>query len=132
MARLAYEVDLNIGILADVRTLVLCGAQRPTAFFAYPGKPSLPEAPGTAVLDLADIGMDIPGTLAALAAEIGTLPPLPADALQPLLRQGDTDASDAVPTLFRQVSGEVGWLRCVCWTWAARRADPRASAAGRG
>ena len=84
MSRLAYEVDLNIGILADVRTLVLCGAQRPTAFFAYPGKPSLPEAPGTAVLDLADIAMDIPGTLAALAAEIGSLPDLPADALQPL------------------------------------------------
>lgn len=84
MARLAYEVDLNIGILADVRTLVLCGAQRPTAFFAYPGKPSLPEAPGTAVLDLADISMDIPGTLAALAAEIGSLPDLPAEALQPL------------------------------------------------
>ena len=53
MSRLAYEVDLNSAILADVKTLVLCGAQRPTAFFAYPGKPSLPEAPGTAVLELA-------------------------------------------------------------------------------
>lgn len=84
MARLAYEVDLNIALLADVKTLVLCGAQRPTAFFAYPGKPSLPEAPGTAVLDLADITMDIPGTLAALAAEIGALPDLAADARQPL------------------------------------------------
>lgn len=84
MARLAYEVDLNIAILADVSTLILCGAQRPTAFFAYPGKPSLPEAPGTAVLDLADITMDIPATLAALAAEIGALPDLPTDALQPL------------------------------------------------
>ncbi|TXI01509.1 MAG: acetolactate synthase large subunit [Pseudorhodobacter sp.] len=84
MDRLAYEVDLNIAILADVKTLVLCGAQRPTAFFAYPGKPSLPEAPGTAILDLADITMDIPGTLAALAAEIGPLPDLAPDALQPL------------------------------------------------
>lgn len=84
MARLLYEVDLNIDILADVKTLVLCGAQRPTAFFAYPGKPSLPEAPGTTVLDLADITMDIPATLAAMAAEIGALPDLPANALQSL------------------------------------------------
>ena len=85
MDRLAYEVDLNIAILADVKTLVLCGAQRPTAFFAYPGKPSLPEAPGTAVLELADITMDIPGTLDALATALGPLPDLPADSLQPLV-----------------------------------------------
>lgn len=87
MQRLAYEVDLNIEILARVKTLVLCGAQRPTAFFAYPGKPSLPEAPGTVVLELADLTMDVPGTLAALAAEIGVLPPLPDAALQPLALQ---------------------------------------------
>jgi acetolactate synthase-1/2/3 large subunit len=84
MARLAYEVDLNSAILADVKTLVLCGAQRPTAFFAYPGKPSLPEAPGTAVLELADIAMDIPATLAAMADAIGPLPNLAPDARQPL------------------------------------------------
>ena len=82
--RLAYEVDMNMAILADVKTLILCGAQRPTAFFAYPGKPSLPEAPGTAVFELADGGMDIPGTLAALAAEIGLTAPLAAGALQTL------------------------------------------------
>jgi acetolactate synthase-1/2/3 large subunit len=84
MARLAYEVDLNSAILADVKTLVLCGAQRPTAFFAYPGKPSLPEAPGTAVLELADLTMDIPATLAAMADAIGPLPDLAPDARQPL------------------------------------------------
>lgn len=84
MQRLAYEVDLNIAILADVKTLVLCGAQRPTAFFAYPGKPSLPEAPGTAVLELADITMDIPATLAALADCLGLTAPLAADARQVL------------------------------------------------
>lgn len=84
MTRLAYEIDLNITLLADVRTLVLCGAQRPTAFFAYPGKPSLPETPGTTIFDLADITMDIPGTLTAIASAIGALPDLPAEALQPL------------------------------------------------
>jgi acetolactate synthase-1/2/3 large subunit len=92
MQRLAYEVDQNLAIMADVRVLVLCGAARPTAFFAYPGKPSLNEAPGTAVLDLCSIDMDIGWTLDALADAVGVdgepvdlgaldLPPLPTGAL---------------------------------------------------
>ena len=71
MLRLAYEVDANLQIMADIPTLVLCGAQRPTAFFAYPGKPSLNEAPGTSVLDLCATDMDIGWTLQALAEVTG-------------------------------------------------------------
>jgi len=71
MQRLAYEVDANAEILAKVQTLVLCGAARPTAFFAYPGKPSLNEAPGTRVLTLCGIDMDIGWTLGALLDELG-------------------------------------------------------------
>jgi acetolactate synthase-1/2/3 large subunit len=71
MQRLVYEVDANLAIMADVTTLVLCGAGRPTAFFAYPGKPSLNEAPGTAVLELCGGDMDIGWTLEALLAEVG-------------------------------------------------------------
>ncbi len=71
LTRLAYEVDPNRAILADVKTLVLVGAQRPTAFFAYPGKPSLNEAPGTKVLALASLEMDVAGTLHALEAAVG-------------------------------------------------------------
>ena len=70
MQRLAYEVDANLDIMADVRVLVLCGAARPTAFFAYPNKPSLNEAPGTAVLDLCSIDMDIGWALLALAEAV--------------------------------------------------------------
>ncbi|MBC7740364.1 MAG: acetolactate synthase large subunit, partial [Candidatus Saccharibacteria bacterium] len=69
--RLVYEVDANLAIMADVQTLVLCGAARPTAFFAYPGKPSLNEAPGTAVLDLCSIDMDVPWVLGALLDAVG-------------------------------------------------------------
>ncbi len=84
--RLAYEVDANLAILADVATLVLVGAPRPTAFFAYPGKPSLNEAPGTNVLDLARIDMDLDWTLRALAAAVGAEGPvLGADAFMPLV-----------------------------------------------
>jgi len=92
MDRLVYEVDPNLAIMADVRVLVLCGAARPTAFFAYPNKPSLNEAPGTAVLDLCSIEMDIGWTLRALAEAVEAdqdpvdlvplaLPPLPTGAL---------------------------------------------------
>jgi acetolactate synthase-1/2/3 large subunit len=79
MERLAYEVDANLQIMAGISTLVLCGAPRPTAFFAYPGKPSLNEAPGTAVLDLCAIDMDIGWTLEALAEAVGEADLEPSD-----------------------------------------------------
>lgn len=84
-ARLAYEVDQNLGIMADVKALVLVGAQRPTAFFAYPGKPSLNEAPGTKVLALASAEMDLEGVLLALEEAVGARGlPLGPEAFVPL------------------------------------------------
>ena len=71
MQRLAYEVDTNVGILADKQVLVLCGTQRPTAFFAYPGKPSLPEAPDCRVIELCSIDMDYAWTLQEIAQGVG-------------------------------------------------------------
>ena len=85
LTRLAYEVDQNLGIMADVQALVLVGAERPTAFFAYPGKPSLNEAPGTRVVELAHAEMDLDWTLHALAAAVGAEGvALGADAFVPL------------------------------------------------
>ena len=95
MQRMAYEVDTNLALLAEVSCLVLCGAARPTAFFAYPGKPSLPEAPGAHVIELCSFDMDCDWTLRALAEAVGAgavtlqaedyvkmdLPPLPKGAL---------------------------------------------------
>lgn len=69
--RLAYGVDDNAAVLKDVKHMVLVGAQRPTNFFAYPGKASLPEAPGTAVHDLCSRSMDVGYTLNALAQALG-------------------------------------------------------------
>ena len=79
LQRLAYEVDANVAILADVATLVLCGAGRPTAFFAYPDKPSLNEAPGCRVLDLCAIDMDIDWVLRQLLEVVGEVALEPAD-----------------------------------------------------
>ncbi len=95
LARMAYEVDANVALMADMPVLVLCGAPRPTAFFAYPGKPSLPEAPGCLVIELCPIDMDYAWALHALCAAVGAqdevlpeaafhllnLPPLPTGAM---------------------------------------------------
>ncbi len=84
MQRLAYEVDTNVGILADKSVLVLCGTQRPTAFFAYPGKPSLPESPDCRVIELCSIDMDYAWTLQEIARELGAEGDLPLGAFQEL------------------------------------------------
>ena len=69
--RLAYHVDMNSEILAGTETLVLCGAARPVSFFAYPGKPSLPEPPDCRVIELCDARMDYLWALNALADAVG-------------------------------------------------------------
>jgi len=83
MARMVYPVDANVALLADRKTIVLCGATRPTSFFAYPGKPSLPEAPGSHLIPLCDPEMDAAWTLGALAEELGA-GTTPAGTLTPL------------------------------------------------
>ncbi len=93
--RMAYRVADNIPLLADIQTLVLCGADRPASFFAYPNMPSVPEPPGCNIIDLCAPGMDYAWALTALAAEVGAqeltltaddlqllaLPPLPSGTL---------------------------------------------------
>jgi acetolactate synthase I/II/III large subunit len=69
--RMAYRIEDNAALLADVPALVLCGTTRPAGFFAYPGKPSTPDHPDTRLIDLCARDMDIGWTLAALAAELG-------------------------------------------------------------
>jgi acetolactate synthase I/II/III large subunit len=84
LQRLAYEVDTNLTILSDKSVLVLCGTQRPTAFFAYPNKPSLPESPDCRVIELCSIDMDYAYTLRALAEAVGAAHDLPDTTFQPL------------------------------------------------
>src|SRR5208282_1322595 len=44
--RVPYPVDHALAALKDVQHLILVGARTPTAFFGYPGKPSLMTPPG--------------------------------------------------------------------------------------
>ncbi len=85
MDRLAYRIEDNLRILADVSTLVLCGTTRPAGFFAYPGKPSLPENPDGRVIDLCGPDQDYEQTLMILADHLNAADaPLPDAAFQSL------------------------------------------------
>ena len=68
---LPYAVAPKVEMLADITSLTLIGTERPVTFFAYPGKPSLPEPPGTPVHTLCRPEMDIAWTLDALANATG-------------------------------------------------------------
>jgi acetolactate synthase-1/2/3 large subunit len=89
-----YPVDLAGAFLAGTRTIVLLGADRPVNFFAYPGKPSVPDPAGAAILELCPPEGDVVGTLDHLARaanaegqvprrRAGTRPDRPAGAITP-------------------------------------------------
>lgn len=65
--QLPYPVAPKIARLEGTQSITLCGTDRPVAFFAYPGKPSVPEPAGCHINDLCMPDMDIEWTLHALA-----------------------------------------------------------------
>lgn len=95
--RMPYVVDEALAVTRDIRHLVLVGCQRPVAFFAYPGKPSLliPESCRTHLL--APNGADLMAALEALAKALGAADAEPArePPVRPPLREGRLDA-DAI------------------------------------
>ena len=88
--RIPYPVDQAIALLAGVQDLILVGAKPPVAFFAYPGKPSRLEPPGTRICELARADQDVPGALAALrdALDAGSAVPGRAPSSRPALPGG--------------------------------------------
>lgn len=71
IARLAYLGEMAAAQLDGCRHLVLLGARRPVAFFAYPGRPGDLVPDGCAVCELAPPGVDAAGALAALVDRLG-------------------------------------------------------------
>lgn len=71
VGRIPYPVDEAVDELAGFRNLILVGAKPPTAFFAYPDRPSLLFAPGTTLHELARIDQDADYALSALADSLG-------------------------------------------------------------
>lgn len=67
VTRLPYPVDEAVAALAGTTQLVLAGALRPVAFFAYPGKPGVPEPAGCTLHSLATPAEDAVEALERLA-----------------------------------------------------------------
>jgi len=68
--RIPYVVDRAVDMLAGTKHVILVAAKPPTAFFAYPGKPSLVYPPDANVMTLARPEDDVLHALEALAEEV--------------------------------------------------------------
>jgi acetolactate synthase-1/2/3 large subunit len=69
--RVPYPVDRALATLAGLKHIVLAGAVKPVAFFAYPGKPGYLFPPDATVHVLARPDQDLVEALARLADEFG-------------------------------------------------------------
>jgi acetolactate synthase-1/2/3 large subunit len=69
--RIPYPIDAALTFLKDFRALVLVGAKRPVAFFAYPGKPSFLPSNACRITELATVEDDIVAALEALVERVG-------------------------------------------------------------
>ena len=76
--RIPYVVDQALKVMQDAGDMVLVGARRPVAFFAYPNKPSLLSPDSARSVLLADVADDMEGALRALADEVGATSTPPA------------------------------------------------------
>lgn len=70
--RIPYAVPQAQKFLGDFRHIITVETVEPVAFFAYPGKPSLMKAEGTAVHPLVEADEDSAVWFEALLAELGT------------------------------------------------------------
>ena len=71
ISQLVYPVTPKIAQLQETQSITLMGTDRPVAFFAYPGKPSVPEPAGCIINELCTPVMDIDWSLHALADAVG-------------------------------------------------------------
>ena len=67
MQRIPYFAELASEYLKEFEQMILIGAQRPVAFFAYPGVASLLVTETCEMIELAGVDDDISASLAALA-----------------------------------------------------------------
>ncbi len=88
--RIPYVVEGALKMLADMKHVILVGAKPPTAFFAYPGKPSLMSPPDSVTHVLARPEQDAVAALELLADELGAPKrvSIPEAELKPQLARG--------------------------------------------
>ncbi|MGH7118648.1 MAG: acetolactate synthase large subunit [Acetobacteraceae bacterium] len=100
IARIPYVVDRALAALAGLRHVILVGAVKPVAFFAYPGKPGYLFPPDATLHVLARPDQDLIDALARLVDELGAPPqPLPNGAVRPEPARGAPTPEAVAQTL---------------------------------
>jgi len=99
--RIPYVVDNALKVLAGTRHVFLVGAKPPTAFFAYPGKPSLLAPPNAVTHVVARPEQDAVAALEWLADDLGAPKNVPiSDArIKPQLVRGKFEPEPFAHTL---------------------------------
>jgi acetolactate synthase-1/2/3 large subunit len=99
--RIPYVVESALKMLADTKHVILVGAKPPTAFFAYPGKPSLMSPPDSVTHVLARPEQDAVAALELLADELGAPArvPIQEGTMKPQLARGKFEALAFASTL---------------------------------
>ena len=69
--RIPYAVDSAVDVLRDFDTIIIIGARRPVAFFAYPNKPGVLTQEKTKFIELANLSDDITKVIEELSDKIG-------------------------------------------------------------
>jgi acetolactate synthase-1/2/3 large subunit len=69
--RIPYVVDNAVEVLKSFDTIIIIGARRPVAFFAYPNKPGILTQDSTKFVELASLSDDITDLIEKLSDKIG-------------------------------------------------------------
>jgi len=99
--RIPYAVDAALKLFEEIENIILVGAKAPSAFFAYPGKPSLIAAKGSSTSVLARPDEDCVVALDMLADALGApkVVPIPVDSRRPELIKGAFEPQAFASTL---------------------------------
>ena len=69
--RIPYVVDKAVEVLKDFDSIIIIGARRPVAFFAYPNKPGVLTQESTKFIELASLSDDITSVINELSDKVG-------------------------------------------------------------
>ena len=69
--RIPYVVDKAVEVLKNFDTILIIGARRPVAFFAYPNKPGVLTQDSTKFFELADVSDNITNVIEELSDRVG-------------------------------------------------------------
>ena len=83
--RIPYVVDKAVSVLKEFDTILIIGARKPVAFFAYPNKPGILTQEDTKFIELAELSDDITNVINSLTDIIGANKIVPSTISKPLL-----------------------------------------------